>query len=108
MNAKTEYMVISDRVKTILLNYPESRDDDNLLIWLILTSIVRTWKYNEVKDAIVLIRGFEHFKTMPNQAYIKRARRRLQAKYPQLRGTVYEKRHNLVKIFHDLMIDDKL
>jgi len=78
-----------ERVKTFLLKYPKTRDDDEYLIKLI-------WYFScsepEKMTAMELLKM-----DLPKTESIVRARRKLQQENPELRGEKYEDRKNYTK-----------
>jgi hypothetical protein len=83
-----------DLVKFILERSPESRDNDNILLWIV-------WK----KEYPIIEKDVEAFKMLfitkklPSMESITRARRKLQELHPELRGLKYDKRQNNQKIY---------
>lgn len=84
---------ISHTVKRILVNCPETREDDNLLIlkvWAIQNPVLRTnpnflfWDF--AKD-------FKKKKYASTES-IRRSRAKLQEEFPELRGKNYKNRQN--------------
>lgn len=79
---------IAPMVADILLQDLEARDDDNILL-------IRVWQRQGFKDKMSF-KGFKYKLIMGRLALpesIMRARRRLQAKYKSLRGSLYIQRH---------------
>jgi|SRR6185312_13368232 len=80
---------IADKVESVLINTPESRDDDRLLL-----AAVWLKEQHEMEDN----RGFfVEFvdRRLSNPESITRARRKLQQNNPMLRGERWEDRHDL-------------
>lgn len=79
---------IEGRVFDLLMRYPEAKDDDNIL----LSYYLQTYKSNDLAhtDLTGLIVA-EKIATLFKS--IERARRKLQAKNPDLRGSRWFKRH---------------
>lgn len=75
-----------NKVQEILLNNPEARDDDNLLLSEYLKSLEYgnfVYVANEIRDKKIATM----FKT------VERTRRKIQEKNPTLRGKAWKKRH---------------
>jgi len=80
-------MKLKEIIKSILLNIPEARKDDAILL---------TAFYKAVYGVDWNFRG----KKLPES--ITRIRRLLQAKYPELRNeNIYEKRQELAEIYRE-------
>lgn len=80
---------VTQLVRTILTDTPETRDDDYLL-WL--ESIQRVARNNNIPDISKIMTVGDYLKIakysqMPHYESVSRARRRLQEKYPELRGS---------------------
>ena len=76
-------------VKEVLENYPETRDDDNKLlftVWETEKPNLKYCSYNKFKD-MVISGELSHFES------IRRNRQTLQNKYPYLQGKRYNIRH---------------
>jgi hypothetical protein len=73
------------KVNDILLNNPDARDDDNLLLGEYLKALNPSFAYvaKEIFDKKIATT----FKT------VERTRRKLQEKNPELRGESWKKRH---------------
>jgi hypothetical protein len=74
-----------------LLNYPETRDNDNALIYQIL----RELDFLNLRD----LTAIEFLERLKEGEYgslesIRRCRQALQEKDPELRGVLWRKRHN--------------
>lgn len=83
---------VSSVVKTILINHPETRDNDNLLIlkvWAEQEPMLRNTTFPFVKFAKEFKEGNFH-----STESICRARRKLQEEFPQLRGENYKAKQN--------------
>lgn len=79
-------LTVQRKVFAILFAYPETRDDDGLLYYVYAKCYVQdSGRMYSLKKLFQLI----PFKT------IDRCRRRLQAKYPNLRGEMWNRRHIL-------------
>ena len=79
---------ITELVKGVLEEYPETRNDDNLL-WL-ETMREAAYKNNCVYALDLGLTYIMHnirALNLPTFESVSRARRKLQAKYPELRGT---------------------
>jgi hypothetical protein len=82
----------SDRVKKYLVAYPHLRDDDNKLIakiWKDEAKVHGMGAVNYTANFLALV----HDGKLTNTETIRRARQMIQAKYPNLRGNAYQKRH---------------
>lgn len=82
---------IADTVKDILIQYPESRDSDELLqlkVWARQYPQLRSKTYR-YWDWAILFRD----KKLASAESIRRSRQKLQEKHPELRGDVYYERH---------------
>ena len=92
---------IENRVIELMNTFPATKDDDNLL----LAHYLKTFKTNEksseveVADFIVLEKVATTFKT------IERVRRKVQNKYPNLRGKAWAKRHKAQEDFIEYAIE---
>ena len=77
----------SDVVKSLLEERPATRDSDNILICLVYSKLGYSFKkpFCEIMEAV------EHSK-LPTMESITRCRRKLQEKYPHLRGDKYNAR----------------
>lgn len=84
MNADLEN--IAHRVNFLLLHSLECRDDDRLLLSLM-------WQF-ELQDGEDFFNNLENGR-LSNAETITRIRRKLQEKFPNLRGTKWDSRHNL-------------
>ena len=93
MNLPTNQL---DLVKYVLERSPESRDNDNILLWIV-------WKkaYPAIEKEIDYFKELFISKTLPSFESITRARRKLQETYPNLRGLKYEKRQNNQKNYRE-------
>lgn len=78
----------TDLVKTILTEKPETRDDDYLLWAETILETIRKREYPYIYD-LTLLYTLKHIHKMglPPFQSVSRARRKLQAKYPELRGS---------------------
>jgi len=85
---------IKDAVKVILTNYPETRDNDRILmlkIWAYQNSELRHLDYMFLHFA----RGFINGEYADPES-IRRSRQKIQEQHPELRGEHYkEKKYNL-------------
>lgn len=82
-------------VKTILTEKPETRDDDNLLWLEALRSATKDFKYGSKMADLTLAYVLKsiHSLGLPSFETVSRARRKLQEKYPELRGSEEARRH---------------
>ena len=85
---------ITKLVKTILEEKPETRDNDNLLWLESVRTVVRDFKYGNKMTELTFAYVLKniHSLGLPSFESCSRARRKLQEKYPELRGTEYAKR----------------
>jgi len=79
---KTPMNVIKELVRQLLEQYPQTRDNDNLLLSLI-------WRGES--NLFNFYSRLESGKLTPAET-IRRCRQRLQLDHPELRGTMYELR----------------
>ena len=96
---------ITETVKTILEDKPSTRDDDNLLWLEVLRAAVRNRKYGSqmVDLTLAYVLTSIHRLGLPSFESVSRARRKLQEKYPELRGTraVQEKRKEREAVYEE-------
>ena len=78
-----------DIIVNILRNDEESRNNDVVLCWKVYEQEVKMEELS-VRDFFTLLFN----KKIASFSSITRARRAAQQHYPELRGKVYEKRHN--------------
>lgn len=78
------------RIKRILKEIPETRDNDHLLIAYVVMELEEK-KLTEITahDYFVMLKAYK-YRSLES---ITRARRKLQEKHPELRGTKYALRH---------------
>ena len=76
---------VENSVNEILHSIPETRDDDNLLMACYLKTLEED--FSEIELALVTKRIATRFKT------VERARRKLQADNPLIRGEAWHRRH---------------
>tara|TARA_R110002020_G_scaffold4272_4_gene18989 strand:- start:958 stop:1266 length:309 start_codon:yes stop_codon:yes gene_type:complete len=93
MNYPTKQL---DLVKFILERSPESRDNDNILLWIV-------WKkeYPIIETDVQEFKKLFITKQLPAMESITRARRKLQEIYPELRGLKYNQRQNNQKLYKE-------
>ena len=77
------------KVKEIMEQYPESRDND-LTLYSLLISKLNYSGYNYSFNQIV---KFINLGILPDIQYISRCRRFVENESPELRGLLYEKKH---------------
>ncbi len=77
-------MTLQNKVKTILEQEPETRDSDELL-WLRTIESMSPEDIQKLNFSFV-IRNVNYL-SLPNYKSVCRARRKLQAKYPELNGS---------------------
>ena len=85
---------IQDVVKDALIKHPRYRDDDNKLIAFIW------WKHlknNNIPEDIIAMDFLQLYakNELPQADAITRARRKVQEENPELRGQLYNERHQL-------------
>lgn len=85
---------IQDVVKDALIRYPKYRDDDNKLVAYIW------WKHlknNNIPEDIIAMDFLQLYakNELPQADAITRARRKIQEENPELRGELYNERHQL-------------
>lgn len=76
-------------VKSILAKYPETRDSDNLLYLRAIEVVARQNKsFGELQKMTVphFLRNMQRL-NLPHYDTVSRARRKIQANHPELRGT---------------------
>lgn len=85
---------ITELVKGILEEKPETRNDDNLLWLEAVRAAVQDKKYGNKMTELTFAYVLKNIYTsgLPSFASVSRARRKLQEKYPELRGTERTKR----------------
>jgi len=76
-------------ISLYLKSIPETRDDDNYLIYLICRY---NFEYHKKNGYTIDFLNDIRMGKVVNFDYIKRIRRRLQEKHPELRGETYDKR----------------
>lgn len=81
-----DFLNIGHRVLFILKHSPESKDDDRILLSVI-------WK-NELKEGQNILESLKDG-TISNPETVTRIRRKLQEKYPDLRGEKWLARHSM-------------
>lgn len=86
------FKFVEVKVDDILHEYPEARDDDNLLFSLYLKRLEYK-DYRAIAEEIMANKIATQFKT------VERARRKLQANNPILRGELWYKRHRAQEDF---------
>lgn len=76
-----------ERVKEILTTYPNARDDDRLLVKMI-------W-YVETPITLTVCDFLDYYceGAITSESTIRRARRKVQELYPELRGKKWHERH---------------
>jgi len=84
-----EKINLKETVKMYLKSIEETRDNDNYLIYLICRY---TYEYHKKSGYTVDFLDDIRLGKVVNFDYIKRIRRRLQEKHPELRGETYGKR----------------
>lgn len=82
---------ISSTVKMLLQTFPDTRDDDNLLIlkvWAEENPSIRTKGFSFVDFSKQLLAG-----NFSSTESIRRCRQKCQQEFPHLRGKIYKMRH---------------
>ena len=77
------------KVKEIMEQYPESRDNDLKLYSILLTKLNYCgydYSFNQIIE-------FINLGILPDIQYISRCRRFVENEFPELRGLLYEKKH---------------
>lgn len=87
---------IADRVNTIMVEHPETRDNDWLLI-LAYLCFYHGLKKEIGAIAYIALKKLIIDSGIPTGESITRARRKLQETYPTLRGLSYQKRHKVLE-----------
>jgi hypothetical protein len=81
-------------VKDILEEKSQYRDDDNTLVCKVWYNLLKSNGFDiKTKSAYDLMKLYAS-KELPKASDIERARRKVQEKYPHLRGVNWEKRHD--------------
>lgn len=90
---------ISNMVKKVLIEIPETRDDDNLLWLEALRESLKDRKsgYAMADLTLAYVLKSIHKLGLPSFETVSRARRKLQAKYPELRGSENVRRERAKK-----------
>jgi hypothetical protein len=85
---------IQDVVKDALIRYPKYRDDDNKLVAYIWW---KNLKNNNIPEDIIAMDFLQLYakNELPQADAITRARRKVQEENPELRGELYNERHQL-------------
>lgn len=83
-----DFISINNLVKIILIEIPETRDCDSLLIHYVWKHEL---KFHDEQDVLQLLKE----KKLHNADSITRARRKLQEKREELRGNKWQSRHKL-------------
>ena len=77
------------KVKEIMEQYPESRDNDLTLYSLLISKL----NYSGYSYSFNQIVEFINLGILPDIQYISRCRRFVENEFPELRGLLYEKKH---------------
>lgn len=77
------------KVKEIMEQYPESRDNDLTLYSLLISKL----NYSGYSYSFNQIVKFINLGILPDIQYISRCRRFVENESPELRGLLYEKKH---------------
>ena len=92
-----EIIKVKEEVKYLLSILPPLRDDDKLLSYQLWWNRVMEMKLNPIDIKWVEFMKLLSDGNLPSMDSISRARRKLQQEFPDLRGKLWEKRHNLEK-----------
>lgn len=86
-----------DQVKELLTQYPSLRDDDMKLYGMFL------WQNQCVarEETFYRVLGSARDRNLPSYESVTRARRKVQEKEPELRGTRYAERRKEETEYHD-------
>lgn len=87
---------VTNQIKEILTSNQLARDCDTTLMKVIHDQELKKLNINK---NISRSEYFELQKQLPNYQTIERARRKLQEKYPELRGKKYEQRQKFARVF---------
>ena len=90
-----------DKVKHILENWEQARDDDMLLYSIFL----HLGKYVKKDERFYDVFPKAKERGLPSYESITRARRKVQEKEPHLRGKEYGKRQKIEQEYHDYYRD---
>ena len=77
------------KVKEIMEQYPETRDNDLLLYSRIIAELNYSGNIYLFNEIVILVNNG----TLPDIQYISRCRRFVENESPELRGLLYEKKH---------------
>lgn len=91
---------IEDKVKDILERYPATKDDD-IILFAEYCKLYFPQICNIPFYQALYITG------LPSYESVSRARRKLQEKYPELRGTKYHKRQETQCDYIEYALEDK-
>lgn len=84
------YFRLQNRIRELLIEYPETRDNDNALIaFLLMDMDFLNLKQITAQDFLMNLKNGDY----GSVESITRCRRKLQEKNPDLRGEIWEKRH---------------
>lgn len=80
---------VAKRVEMILQEKPETRDDDNLLWLEAVRETVRDWETGNKMCELTFAYVLKNIRSLglPSFETVSRARRKIQAKHPALRGS---------------------
>lgn len=90
-------MKLQDQVQTLLVQYPYTRDSDELLVYMYVQDYVKSFHAPTMsfRDYLEAVKSNE----IPSWSSIVRHRRRVQEEHPLLRGTSYQGRKAAQKDF---------
>ena len=77
------------KVKEIMEQYPEARDNDLTLYSLLISELNYSGNIYSFNEIVIFVNNG----TLPDIQYISRCRRLVENEYPELRGLLYGKKH---------------
>ena len=77
------------KVKEIMVQYPEARDNDLTLYSLLISKLNYSGNIYSFNEIVIFVNNG----TLPDIQYISRCRRLVENEYPELRGLLYGKKH---------------
>lgn len=83
MKKLTELMTVSETVKELLEDIPDTRNDDGLLYVLVCNRINPTASELSFADALI---NRKHY-NLPTPETVRRTRQKMQAEFPELSGS---------------------
>ena len=79
------------KVKEIMEQYPEARDNDLTLYSLLISELNYSGNIYSFNEIVIFVNNG----TLPDIQYISRCRRLIEKEFPELRGNNYNKRHKI-------------